>query len=63
MQWAKVEAIDAKSRQIVFDRLFTFRGDTDLAWRHAEEHMEKSVSDELIRLTSSRSPAPLENAV
>ena len=54
VQWAKVEAIDAKSRQIVFDRLFTFRGDTDLAWRHAEEYMEKSVSDEVIRLTSSR---------
>ena len=54
VQWAKVEAIDAKSGQIMLDRLFTFRGDTDLAWRHAEEYMGKSVSDEVIRLISSR---------
>ena len=54
VQWAKVEAIDAKSGQIMLDRLFTFRGDTDLAWRHAEEYMGKSISDEVIRLISSR---------
>ena len=39
VQWAKAEAIDLSSGQIVLDKLFTFRGDTDQAWRHAEEYM------------------------
>jgi hypothetical protein len=36
VQWAKIEAIDAKAERVMFDRLFTFRGDTDDAWRRAE---------------------------
>jgi hypothetical protein len=36
IQWAKVEAIDTGTERIVLDRLVTFRGDTDDAWRHAE---------------------------
>ena len=48
VQWASAEVIDLRSGQIVLDRLFTFRGDTDQAWRRAEEF----ISNELIR------PAP-----
>jgi hypothetical protein len=36
VQWAKIEAIDPKTEHVLFDRLFTFRGDTDDAWRRAE---------------------------
>src|SRR5712671_2749595 len=36
VQWAKIEAIDPKTERVLFDRLFTFRGDTDEAWRRAE---------------------------
>jgi len=36
IQWAKVQAVDLKTERMVFDRLLTFRGDTDDAWRHAE---------------------------
>ncbi len=36
VQWAKIEAIDAKTGRILLDKLFTFRGDTDDAWRRAE---------------------------
>jgi hypothetical protein len=36
IQWAKVQAVDLKTEKMVFDRLLTFRGDTDDAWRHAE---------------------------
>lgn len=36
VQWAKVEALDAKTGRVLFDKLFTFRGDTDDAWRRAE---------------------------
>ena len=37
VQWAKAEVIDFRTGQIVLDKLFTFRGDTDQAWRRAEE--------------------------
>jgi len=36
VQNAKVEAIDARTGRVMFDKLFTFRGDTDEAWRRAE---------------------------
>jgi Protein of unknown function (DUF2380) len=36
IQWAKVQAVDVKADKPVFDRLFTFRGDTDEAWQRAE---------------------------
>lgn len=54
VQWAKVEAIDVRSGQVVFNKLFTFRGDTDLAWKHAEEYMEEATWDEVAKLTFSR---------
>ena len=49
VQWAKAEVIDLRSGQIVLDKLFTFRGDTDHAWRRAEEF----ISNELITLAPS----------
>ena len=49
VQWAKAEVIDLRSGQIVLDKLFTFRGDTDQAWRRAEEF----ISNELITLAPS----------
>ncbi|PNG25804.1 DUF2380 domain-containing protein [Methylocella silvestris] len=36
VQWAKIEAIDARTGRVLFDKLFTFRGDTDEAWQRAE---------------------------
>jgi Protein of unknown function (DUF2380) len=36
IQWAKVQAVDLQTGKLVFDRLLTFRGDTDDAWRRAE---------------------------
>jgi hypothetical protein len=35
VQWARISIIDLKERKAVLDRLYTFRGDTDDAWRHA----------------------------
>ena len=46
VQWAKAELIDLRSGQIVLDKLFTFRGDTDQAWRRAE----KFIANELTTL-------------
>ena len=36
VQWAKVDLVEVKTRNVVFNRLVTFRGDNDKAWRHAE---------------------------
>jgi hypothetical protein len=49
VQWAKAEVIDLRSGQVAFDKLFTFRGDTDQAWRRAEEF----ISNELTTLAPS----------
>jgi len=44
VQWAKIEAIDAKSGRALFDKLFTFRGDTDDAWRRAESFIFAEIT-------------------
>jgi hypothetical protein len=49
VQWAKIEAIDAKTGRTLFDKLFTFRGDTDDAWRRAEAF----IFDEIAALPPS----------
>jgi hypothetical protein len=35
VQWARITILDLKERKALLDRLYTFRGDTDDAWRHA----------------------------
>ena len=44
VQWAKIEAIDPKTERVLFDRLFTFRGDSDEAWRRAEVFMVDEIT-------------------
>jgi hypothetical protein len=44
VQWAKIEAIDPKTERVLFDRLFTFRGDTDEAWRRAEAFIVDEIA-------------------
>ncbi len=36
VQWAKVQVVDVEADRLVADRLLSFRGDTDEAWRRAE---------------------------
>lgn len=36
IQTGKAQAIDTRTEQIVLDKLFTFRGDSDESWRRAE---------------------------
>lgn len=45
VQWAKFDIIDVKSRNVVFNRLVTFRGDNDEAWRHAESFIVREILD------------------
>jgi len=43
VQWARVEAIDVDANRVVFDRLFTFRGDNTQAWVRAEAFVFREV--------------------
>jgi uncharacterized protein DUF2380 len=45
VQWAKVDLVELKSRNVVFNRLVTFRGDNDTAWRHAETFIVRQILD------------------
>jgi hypothetical protein len=43
VQWAKIQVADEEQGRIVFDRLLTFRGDTDEAWQKAEAFVARDV--------------------
>jgi hypothetical protein len=45
VQWAKFDIIDVKTHNVVFNRLVTFRGDGDEAWRHAETFIVRQILD------------------
>jgi uncharacterized protein DUF2380 len=43
VQWVKVTAFDVGAARVVFDKLFTFRGDSDEAWKRAEVFVSQEV--------------------
>jgi hypothetical protein len=43
VQWAKIQIADEEQGRVVFDRLLTFRGDTDEAWQRAESFLARDV--------------------
>jgi hypothetical protein len=43
VQWAKATIIDVRRSQPVYDRLVTFRGDSDEAWERAEAFMARDI--------------------
>ena len=45
VQWAKFDLVEVKSQNVVFNRLVTFRGDNDKAWRHAESFIVRQILD------------------
>jgi hypothetical protein len=45
VQWAKFDIVDVKSRNVVFNKLLTFRGDNDKAWQHAESFIVREILD------------------
>jgi hypothetical protein len=45
VQWAKVDLVEVKTRNVAFNRLVTFRGDNDKAWRHAETFIVREILD------------------
>jgi hypothetical protein len=51
VQWAKFDIIDVKARKVVFERLVSFRGDNDEAWRRAAAFIIRQISDHEAELT------------
>ena len=47
IQWMKVEAVKVENGKHLFDRLMTFRGDTDEAWMHSERFLIKQLTEEM----------------
>ena len=45
VQWAKFDLVEIKTRNVVFGRLVTFRGDNDEAWRRAESFIVQDILD------------------
>jgi hypothetical protein len=45
VQWAKFDLVEVKTRNVVFNRLVTFRGDNDKAWRHTESFIVREILD------------------
>jgi hypothetical protein len=41
--WTRFEVYDVPSRQIVFNRLLTFRGDNDEAWQRAARYAAREL--------------------
>ena len=57
VQWARVAAIDVASNRVLFDKLFTFRGDNDEAWERAETFVSRQMREALV------TPAPVRLAL
>jgi hypothetical protein len=45
VQWARVDVLDLKTDKSVLHRLYTFRGDTEDAWRHAALFVARHVNE------------------
>ncbi|MDI9847983.1 DUF2380 domain-containing protein [Rhodoblastus sp. 17X3] len=44
VQWAKIKIADMARDRIIFDRLLSFRGDNDDAWRRAEKFVAADIA-------------------
>jgi Protein of unknown function (DUF2380) len=58
VQWAKIEITDDEGRTI-FERLLTFRGDTDQAWQKAEAFTARQILQALPGLGTNAGSSPL----
>ena len=57
VQWAKFDMFDVKAQKLSFERLVSFRGDNDEAWRRAEAFIVRDFMDrEFIRPAAAALP-------
>jgi hypothetical protein len=57
VQWARVAVIDTGAKKVLFEKLYTFRGDNDEAWDRAEAFLAREV------IAALGTPAPVALAV
>ncbi|MGB9413201.1 MAG: DUF2380 domain-containing protein, partial [Pseudolabrys sp.] len=43
--WGSVQIVDVRQRQLILNRLFSFRGDTDEAFRRASKFISETLQD------------------
>jgi Protein of unknown function (DUF2380) len=66
VQLAKVAIVDLDTNQVLWDRLYTFRGDNDEAWERAEAFVSREIREVLaasLPASSAAAPAPIGLAV
>ena len=56
VQWAKVAVIDVAARKVLLEKLYTFRGDNEEAWDHAEAFVSREIR---AALADARAPIAL----
>ena len=57
VQWAKFDMIDVKAQKLSFERLVSFRGDNDEAWRRAAAFIVRDIMDrEFVRPAAAALP-------
>ncbi len=66
VQWARAAAIDVASNRLLYEKLFTFRGDSDQAWQRAEAFVSQDMRAALAGPAPSiaaAAPAPVKLAI
>ncbi|SDC01759.1 Protein of unknown function [Bradyrhizobium brasilense] len=66
VQWAKVAVIDVEGSRVLYEKLYTFRGDNDDAWDHARMFVSREVRSVLAGVlppTQTATAAPIGLAV
>ncbi|MGY4570618.1 DUF3280 domain-containing protein [Bradyrhizobium sp. USDA 3256] len=66
VQWAKVAVIDVEGSRVLYEKLYTFRGDNDEAWDHARMFVSREVRGVLAGVlppAQSATAAPIGLAV
>jgi hypothetical protein len=66
VQWAKVAVIDVGADRVLFDRLYTFRGDNDVAWDRARAFISEDIRTVLAAFpppARAVAPQPIQIAV
>ena len=43
IEWGSVQVVDVQQKQLLLNRLFSFRGDTDEAFRRAAEFIGETL--------------------
>jgi len=47
VQWARTAVVDVASNRVIFEKMYTFRGDDDEAWQRAEIFISRELRDVL----------------